>query len=1319
MQGNTLKDLLPETDPILSSIEIKEVLINKKSRQMKVSLCCERLPEKSHAYIKASLLKAYVLSDIDISYKPPKSIAQKKAEEEKKIIARLAAEYKNGAKSEIILGKKIKGKYTPLSHISADSSKVKVKGVIFYTEFKERRDGSYIISIYINDDTSSIILKLFCESAKIKGLKSRLKNQVYIAAQGDVVFDKFIDDVVIMASSINELPSPQKRMDTANKKRIELHLHTKMSAMDGVSSIEDVIKRASEWGHRAIALTDHGVVQAFPNAYEGAKETGIKLLYGVEAYMVDDSVPIVFNPTGYINGEFVVFDIETTGLSNQRCHIIELGASKIKDGRIIDTFSSFVCPPCPIPAKITELTGITDAMVNDAKKIEDVLPEFLKFCEGCVLVAHNASFDTGFIRAAAKRQNLNFNFCYIDTVALSRKLYPQLTNHRLNTLAKHLSVKLDNHHRALDDALATAIIFIIMQKALIEMGIDMLSEINSKFGDTVDVRGLSAYHTIILAKNYTGLRNLYELISKSHLDYFYYTPRVPKSLLSKMREGLIIGSACEAGEVFKAVLNDTEHHKLKEIISFYDYLEIQPALNNAFLIREGLVENEEELKKINKNIVELGKKYGKKTVATCDVHFLDPQDEVYRRVLMAGKGFDDADNQPPLYFRTTQEMLEEFSYLGKQTAYEVVVTNTNLICDMIDEIKPIPDETFPPIIEGAKEDIIKISNNKAIEIYGDLLPDIVKKRMQKELHSITTYGFSVMYIIAQKLVSKSLSDGYLVGSRGSVGSSFIAFLLGITEVNALPAHYICKSCKYSEFLADGAGISGFDMDDKNCPVCGKPLYKDGHDIPFETFLGFEGDKEPDIDLNFSGDYQSIAHKYTEELFGEGHVFRAGTVGTVADKTAFGYVKKYFDERSLLVNTAEIKRIVEGCTGVKRTTGQHPGGVMIVPHNKNIHEFCPIQHPADDAGSGVITTHFDYHAISGKLLKLDILGHDDPTVIKMLEDLTGVDAKTIPLDDNKTMSIFLNTNALGVTPNDIDSKVGTYGVPEFGTAFVRQMLIDTKPTTFSELVRISGLSHGTDVWLNNAQDNIRNGVCTLSEAICTRDDIMLYLIHKKLEPKLAFTIMEKVRKGKGLSAEDETEMRSNYVPEWYIDSCKKIKYMFPKAHAVAYVTMAFRIAYFKVHYPIEYYATYFTVRASGDFDAEIMCHGIEKAREALKELKSKDKLTAKEENVITVLEICIEMYARGLKFVPIDLYKSDAIKFICTDQGILPPLCSLQGVSEAAAQSIVYERNKDKFFSIDDLHNRTKISKTALEILKRNGCFKGIPQSSQVSLFDLV
>jgi DNA polymerase-3 subunit alpha (Gram-positive type) len=1218
--------------------------------------------------------------------------------------------------SQVLLGKEIKAEAISIKDVTAETEEAVIEGEIFSLEFKELK-SKILMTFDITDYTSSILVKAFLTEEKYNSLKENIQGGSFVKLRGKVFYDKYEGDLVISLKDL-QLISPKERKDLSEEKRVELHLHTQMSSMDAVASATEVIKRAAKWGHKAIAITDHAVVQAFPEAMEASSKYGVKVIYGVEGYLVDDGVPIVTGDTeATLEDEFTVFDIETTGLSNINDEIIEIGAVKIKEGKIIDTFETFVNPKIPISSFITKLTGIDESMVKDAPSIEEILPKFLEFASNSVLVAHNANFDVSFIKSKAKKFNLNVNNAVLDTLELSRHLYKDLKNYKLDTLADYLQVKLEHHHRAVDDARATAEIFIKTIDRLKELGVEKVKDINAILKESeVDIRKLPVYHVTILVKDQKGLRNLYEIISKSNLEYFHRTPRIPKSLLISRREGLIIGSACEQGEVFRAIVSNLEEKKLENIISFYDYLEVQPVGNNEFLIGKGEVKSVEELREINRKIYLLGKKYNKLIVATGDVHFLDPWDDIYRKILMAGKGYKDADRQPPLYFKTTDEMLKEFEYLGEEVAKEIVIDNPNKIADLVEEVKPIPDGTFPPVIEGAEEELRRLTLDKAHEIYGDPLPEIVQNRLDRELNSIINNGYAVMYIIAQKLVSKSLKDGYLVGSRGSVGSSLVATMSGITEVNPLPPHYVCPNCKYSEFITDGSYGGGVDMPDKACPHCGTLMKKDGFDIPFEVFLGFEGDKEPDIDLNFSGEYQPIAHKYTEELFGKGHVFRAGTIGTLADKTAYGFVKKYFEERNLVVHKSEIKRLTMGCTGVKRTTGQHPGGIMVVPKDKSIYDFTPIQHPADAEDTDVITTHFDYHSISGRLLKLDILGHDDPTVIRMLEDLTGINAREIPLDDKKTMSLFTSVESLEIDPEELNTPVGTLGLPEFGTKFVRQMLIDTRPTTFAELVRISGLSHGTDVWLNNAQDIIREGIATLKEVISTRDDIMLYLISKGMDKKLSFKIMENVRKGKGVTQEEIEEMRKHGVPNWFIESCQKIKYMFPKAHAVAYVIMAFRIAYFKVHYPEAFYATYFTVRAD-DFNLDIVLKGKDSIKNAIKEIEAKgNNASPKEKSLLTVLEVALEMYLRGFKFINVDLYKSDAVKFFITEEGLLPPLNSLEGVGIQAAKTIAQERENGKFLSVEDFRNRTKVSKTVIEILKQYGCLTDLPESNQLSLF---
>ena len=1229
----------------------------------------------------------------------------------------------------ILLGKEINGANQKIIDTKILGENVIIEGSIYNIEPREIRGEKYIVSFDITDLSDSTTVKFFVKKSVFDAeLSDKIKKGKYLRVQGEVQFDKYTKEIDIMAKNIMAAAAPAPRMDDAEEKRVELHLHTQMSSMDGVTPVKKYIERAIAWGHKAIAITDHGVVQAFPDAMNAIGKSDLKVIYGVEAYLIDDLGSVVTMPRGQsLDDTFVVFDIETTGLSKETESITEIGAVKVVDGKIIDRFSTFVNPERPIPAEITKLTGITNEMVADAPVITEILPRFLEFCQDAVLVAHNANFDTGFIRLNAERKcGIEVKNTGLDTVELSRSLLPELKKHMLDIVCEQLGVSLEGHHRAVNDAEATAEVFLKFIDMLVEKEIYKVDDINVFSSQTVNYKKLKAYHAIILAKDYVGLRNLYELISLSHIDYYFRRPRIPKSKLIQHREGLILGSACEAGELYRALLDKKPKQVIEELVNFYDYLEIQPLGNNRFMIESPKVESVhsmEDIIAINKQIVALGEEHNKPVVATCDVHLIDPQDAAFRKIIMAAEGFADADKQAPLYFRTTKEMLKEFTYLGEEKAREIVITNTNKIADMIEKIKPIPDDTFPPKIEGADEELRQICMDKAISIYGDPLPPIVQDRLETELNSIISNGYAVLYIIAQKLVWKSVADGYLVGSRGSVGSSFAANMAGITEVNSLPPHYICDHCKYSDFESETVKAfameeaSGCDMPDKDCPVCGHKLRKDGHDIPFQTFLGFEGDKEPDIDLNFSGDYQQQAHAYTEVLFGKGKVFKAGTIGTLADKTAYGFVKKYFDAREITPHNAEIQRLTEGCTGVKRTTGQHPGGLMVVPSDHDIHEFCPIQRPANDVNSTVTTTHFDYHSISGRLLKLDLLGHDDPTVIRMLYDLTGVNPQDVPLGDPETMSLFESPKALGVTEEEINCKTGTLGIPEFGTKFVRGMLIDTKPKTFADLLRISGLSHGTDVWLGNAQTLIENGTITLKETISTRDSIMIYLINKGVEKKKSFKIMEKVRKGKGLTEEDIADMKASDVPDWYIESCQKIKYMFPKAHAAAYVMMAFRIAYFKINYPEAYYASYFSVRACDDFDYSCMCQGIDVARDAIREIQAKgQEATAKDKNKQTVLEIVVEFYARGFKFCPIDLYRSDAKNFLPTEEGLLPPFSSLQGLGVNAAQSIVEGRKDGEFNTLEELKERTSLGRSLIDLLKENGVLDGIPETNQLCLF---
>ncbi len=1234
----------------------------------------------------------------------------------------------------LILGRNanIKENIIKINDITPDEGRVALEGEISNLEAKELRSGKMLISFDLYDGSNSMTCKIFAKPNEYDEVFSRIKKAKGLRLAGNAGYSNFSHEVELIANTVIETNGIKryKRQDNSEVKRVELHMHTQMSQMDAMSSATDLIKRAMSWGMKSIAITDHGVVQSFPEAHKllGRDNPDMKVIYGVEAYLAPDKKPSVTNAKGQsIDTTYCVLDLETTGFSPETEKITEIGVMKVKDGKVIDKFSTFVNPQKSIPMRVVEVTKITDDMVRNAETIGKVFPKLLEFIEGSVLVAHNAEFDIGFLKHNAKVLGYDFDFTYIDTLGLAQDVFPEYKSYKLGRIAKNLGIKVEVAHRALDDVDTTVKVFNIMLDELKERGAQTVEDIDTYAADEeakkVAYKKVKTYHAIILAKDYVGLKNLYKLVSYSHLDYFYKKPRILKSMFEKYSEGLIIGSACSEGELFQSILLGKSQEQIEEIANFYDYLEIQPLGNNDYLVRQEQVPNKDYLKEINKKIVALAEKLGKPVVATGDVHFLDPEDEIYRRILEAGQGFKDADQQAPLYLRTTEEMLEEFSYLGRTKAYEVVVTNTNKIADMCEQISPISPEKCPPHIDGCEQTIKDIAFGKAHELYGDPLPEIVQARLYKELDSIIKNGFSVMYIIAQKLVWKSNEDGYLVGSRGSVGSSFVANMTGITEVNALPPHYRCPKCKYSDFEDYGV-LNGFDLPDKTCPVCGENLHKDGIDIPFETFLGFNGDKEPDIDLNFSGEYQAKAHRYTEVIFGKGTTFKAGTIGTIAEKTAFGYVKKYFEERNIPVNKAETMRISVGCTGIKRTTGQHPGGIIVVPKGREIFEFCPVQHPADDANSDIITTHFDYHSIDQNLLKLDILGHDDPTVIRMLQDLTGVDPKDIPMDDKATMSLFSSTEALGVTPQQINSQVGTFGVPEFGTKFVRGMLLDTKPKTFSDLLCISGLSHGTDVWLGNAKDLIDNGVITsISDAVCTRDDIMVYLIKKGLPPNTAFKIMETVRKGKALKEpkfpEYEAMMRENDVPEWYIDSCKKIKYMFPKAHAAAYVMMAFRIAWFKVHIPVAYYATYFTIRAKA-FDAEFMIFGKEKVRAKMKEIEALGNDAApKDKDVFDDLEIVLEMYERGIKFLPIDLYKSHATKFQVEEDGIRPPINSIAGMGNVAAEGIANAAKEKEFNSVEDVRKRSKIGNAAIELLRKFDCLRGLPESDQMSFFDAV
>ncbi|MBO5424247.1 MAG: PolC-type DNA polymerase III [Lachnospiraceae bacterium] len=1265
----------------------------------------------------------------------PKEIAPK-AEKElpKKSYGDQQKKKGNPQDPDVFFGRNCEGDIIPIKELYDGIGPVCIHGQVISLEDRELKSGKFIVSGTITDFTDTIAFKIFVQPDDREPILEELKKDKFYIIKGVPMYDTYAKEVSV--SSITGIKPANdfrvKRVDTAIDKRVELHLHTVMSEMDSVVDIKKVIKRAKDWGHKAIAITDHGCVQAFPIAnHQVSKDEDFKIIYGVEGYFVDDLKDLVVNDKGQgIDSEYVVFDIETTGLSPKFNKIIEIGAVRIKDGKIQDTYSRFVNPEVPIPYSITKLTSINDGMVMEAPTIEEILPEFLEFVGDAILVAHNASFDTGFIKEFAKRQGLEFNSTIVDTMTLAHILIPELGKYTLDRLCKQFNVSLENHHRACDDAAATAEIFVKMVRMIKEKEITTIKELNAMGAASADsIKKAKTYHGIILVKNEVGRVNLYRLISESHINYFNRRPRIPKSLINKYREGLIIGSACEAGELYKAMLYNESEDEITRLANFYDYYEIQPTGNNMFMLKDDKipVETVEDLEEINRRIVELGKQFNKPVVATCDVHFLDPEDEIYRKIIMAGKGFADADDQPPLYYRTTDEMLAEFQYLGNDLAKEVVITNTNIIADMVEKISPVRPDKQPPIIENSDETLTNICYDKAHEIYGPELPDIVVKRLEKELHSIITNGFAVMYIIAQKLVWKSNADGYLVGSRGSVGSSFVATMAGITEVNPLPAHYICPHCYYTDFDSEKVkpyqmqGQSGCDMPDMDCPKCGTKMIKEGHDIPFETFLGFKGDKEPDIDLNFSGEYQPNAHAYTEELFGKGKAFRAGTIGTMADKTAFGFVYNYYKDKGEEKRRCEMERLALGCTGVKRTTGQHPGGMIVLPKHEEIYSFTPIQKPANDMTTDIITTHFEYHSIDHNLLKLDILGHDDPTMIRRLEDLTGLDAKTIPLDDKQVMSLFHSTEALGIKPEDIGgTKLGSLGVPEFGTEFAMQMLIDANPQNFSDLVRIAGLSHGTDVWLGNAQTLIQEGRCVLGTAICTRDDIMIYLINMGLESGLAFNIMESVRKGKGLKPEWEEEMNAHGVPDWYIWSCKKIKYMFPKAHAAAYVMMGWRVAYYKVNYPLAYYTAFFSIRASA-FDYKLMCQGKEALEANLKEFQKIDKnqQTATIKDTIRDMKIVQEMYARGIEFMPLDLYRADAERFQIIDGKIMPSFGSLPGMGAKAAKQLQEAAAKGPFMSKEDIRLRGKVSKTILDDMDSLGLLAGLPETNQYDFFSML
>ena len=1245
--------------------------------------------------------------------------------------------YKRSDNPDVVYGRDFDEEAIRIEQIMGEMGEVVIRGQILSMDERPIRGEKTILMFSITDFTDTIMVKMFCKNEYLDEIKNGgVAKGAFLKIKGVTTIDRFDSELTIgSVIGIKKIPSfVSTRMDTSPVKRVELHCHTKMSDMDGVSDVKDIIKRAMKWGHKAIAITDHGDVQAFPDANHAiGKDDDFKIIYGMEAYLVDDLKGLVEHPMGQSFADtFVVFDLETTGFSPSKNQIIEIGAVKVVNGSITERFSTFVNPKVPIPFEIEQLTSINDDMVLDAPTIDEILPKFMEFCQDAVMVAHNADFDMSFIKHNCSALGLECEKTVLDTVALSRVLLPALNRFKLDTVAKALNVSLAHHHRAVDDAACTAEIFVKLVEMLRDRGVETMEDLDQMESYTEEtIRKMPSYHAIMLAQNDIGRVNLYRLVSDSHIKYYNRRPKIPKSEFMKYREGILLGSACEAGELYRTLLRGSSQEEVARIVQFYDYLEIQPLGNNAFMLRTDKepVESEEDLKDINRQIVELGEQFNKLVVATCDVHFLDPENEVYRRIIMAGKGFKDADDQAPLFLRTTEEMLKEFEYLGSEKAEEVVIENTNKIANMCEKISPVRPDKCPPVIENSDGMLREICYTRAHEIYGEDLPPVVVERLERELNSIISNGFAVMYIIAQKLVWKSNEDGYLVGSRGSVGSSFVATMAGITEVNPLSPHYICSNCHYVDFDSDlvksYAGKAGCDMPDRNCPHCGQKLIKEGFDIPFETFLGFKGNKEPDIDLNFSGDYQSKAHKYTEVIFGDGQTFRAGTIGTLADKTAFGYVKNYYEERGVHKRNCEIDRIVQGCVGVRRTTGQHPGGIIVLPLGENIYSFTPVQHPANDMTTDIITTHFDYHSIDHNLLKLDILGHDDPTMIRMLQDLTGVDPQTIPLDSPEVMSLFQNTSALGIEPEDIGGcKLGALGIPEFGTDFAMQMLIDTKPQAFSDLVRIAGLSHGTDVWLGNAQTLIQEGKATISTAICTRDDIMTYLIGKGLDSEEAFTIMERVRKGAVANGkckewpEYKKDMLDHGVPDWYVWSCEKIKYMFPKAHAAAYVMMAWRIAWCKVFYPLAYYAAFFSIRATS-FNYELMCQGKERLEYFMHDYeRRKDTLSKKEQDTYKDMRIVQEMYARGFEFLPIDLYKAKAHHFQIIDNKLMPSISTIDGLGDKAADAVVEAAKDGKFLSRDDFRQRTKVSKTVIDLMVDLGILADLPESNQLSLFDL-
>jgi DNA polymerase-3 subunit alpha (Gram-positive type) len=1306
----------------LDKATVSSAVVSRETWSMRVSAHFARMPAPAEtAALEQALTQHFQLKSValDADWPRPKPASQRKK-----------SSTQSAPSGELLMGKAIKDSPVEMKTLTMNSGNVTVRGEVFSVDSREiQKTGAAVLSFCMTDQTGSVHVSKYIRNKDDQAITGLIKKGMYLTVSGEMSYNRYDEDMVLEPKSIMKSKKEIRQDKAPGEKRVELHLHTRYSNMDALTDTVEAINRAEQWGHRAIALTDHGVAQAFPEAWFASMKKEIKIIYGLEGYLlndVDERLAVTGASDWTLDGEFIAFDIETTGLSAERDRMTEIGAILFRGSEILDRFNIFVNPGMPIPPEITRLTGITDQDVCNAPPPDEAMRQFLAFAGNRPLIAHNADFDIGFMTKACQRAGIPFSPVYLDTLVISQGLLSHLKKHKLDIVARSLGLPEFNHHRASDDAATVAYMMARFIPDLKERGAKTVTDIDPIIRQLKNAAKTNrrTRHIILLVKTKAGLKNLYELISRSHLEHFHKVPTIPKSLLNQYREGLIVGSACEAGELFDAVLRGRSEAELCRIASYYDYLEIQPICNNRFLVNDGRVADDEGLRDLNRQIVRLGEKLNKPVVATGDVHFLDPEQEIFRKILLAAKKFPDADKDLPIYFKTTDEMLEEFSYLGEEKCREVVITNPNKIADLCERVELLPKDLYAPKIENSVEDLQALVYGRMHELYGENPPEIVKNRVETELGDIINCHYDVIYMSAQKLVANSLAAGYLVGSRGSVGSSIVAYMSGITEVNSLPAHYRCPNCKHSDFESGKGYGCGADMPDAFCPICGTPYDKDGFDIPFETFLGFGGDKVPDIDLNFSGEYQAQAHKYTEELFGRDHVFKAGTIGTLAEKTAYGFVKKYLEERGLVVPKAEEDRLVAGCVGVKRTTGQHPGGLVIIPQDMDVTDFCPVQHPADDPDSDIITTHFDYHKMEANLLKLDELGHDDPTMIRMLEDLTGVNARTIHLDDPETMLIFRTPAPLGLPEDDpIIGKTGTIGIPEFGTPFTRQMLVDTQPTEFDTLIRLSGFSHGTDVWAGNIKDLILSGTATVKETVGCRDDIMLYLISMGMDERRAFKFMEAVRKGaihKGKPWPEGIveEMQSLGVPEWYIESCRKIQYLFPKAHAVAYVMMAFRIAWFKVHRPIAYYSAYF-YRRGDSFDAAIMAQGIDPVKAKIREIKQNPKPTAKDEDTYTTLEAVYEYYMRGFSFAPVDLYASDAKKFLVVDDKTLrPPFISISGLGETAANDLVNCRTSGKeFLSIEELGAACpKVSSTHLEQLKAIGALGDLPESSQMSLF---